>query len=106
MIRRPPRSTPTDTLVPYTTLFRSKNVHGRPWEINRYLDGSERYWTTLSTIEKTKEIARAFHPDQQLKKAEFLVRLRNIADLLCRLGDKDTSLAPPSDVHRMLQEFG
>src|SRR3546814_13708362 len=23
MIRRPPRSTPTDTLVPYTTLFRS-----------------------------------------------------------------------------------
>src|SRR3546814_7486843 len=25
MIRRPPRSTRTDTLVPYTTLFRSKN---------------------------------------------------------------------------------
>src|SRR3546814_5125676 len=24
MIRRPPRSTPTDTLVPYTTLFRSR----------------------------------------------------------------------------------
>src|SRR3546814_18223395 len=28
MIRRPPRSTPTDTLLPYTTLFRS---HLRPW---------------------------------------------------------------------------
>src|SRR3546814_16901813 len=27
MIRRPPRSTRTDTLVPYTTLFRS--IHGR-----------------------------------------------------------------------------
>src|SRR3546814_2104621 len=26
MIRRPPRSTRTDTLFPYTTLFRSKNV--------------------------------------------------------------------------------
>src|SRR3546814_13829094 len=25
MIRRPPRSTPTDTLFPYTTLFRSKS---------------------------------------------------------------------------------
>src|SRR3546814_7390121 len=25
MIRRPPRSTRTDTLVPYTTLFRSRN---------------------------------------------------------------------------------
>src|SRR3546814_9455427 len=30
MIRRPPRSTRTDTLVPYTTLFRSRRVaHGR-----------------------------------------------------------------------------
>src|SRR3546814_12757331 len=27
MIRRPPRSTRTDTLFPYTTLFRSKNDH-------------------------------------------------------------------------------
>src|SRR3546814_11141620 len=26
MIRRPPRSTRTDTLFPYTTLFRSKNL--------------------------------------------------------------------------------
>src|SRR3546814_20920689 len=26
MIRRPPRSTRTDTLFPYTTLFRSNNV--------------------------------------------------------------------------------
>src|SRR3546814_12148102 len=26
MIRRPPRSTRTDTLFPYTTLFRSKNA--------------------------------------------------------------------------------
>src|SRR3546814_4024192 len=29
MIRRPPRSTRTDTLFPYTTLFRSKRR--RPW---------------------------------------------------------------------------
>src|SRR3546814_6176460 len=26
MIRRPPRSTPTDTLFPYTTLFRSAGI--------------------------------------------------------------------------------
>src|SRR3546814_17823359 len=30
MIRRPPRSTRTDTLFPYTTLFRS--VHRRSWQ--------------------------------------------------------------------------
>src|SRR3546814_5645003 len=29
MIRRPPRSTRTDTLLPYTTLFRSRNLHVR-----------------------------------------------------------------------------
>src|SRR3546814_4534441 len=27
MIRRPPRSTRTDTLFPYTTLFRSRKIH-------------------------------------------------------------------------------
>src|SRR3546814_3914190 len=30
MIRRPPRSTRTDTLFPYTTLFRSHRARGRP----------------------------------------------------------------------------
>src|SRR3546814_7604854 len=30
MIRRPPRSTRTDTLVPYTTLFRSSGTGGHP----------------------------------------------------------------------------
>src|SRR3546814_19093658 len=29
MIRRPPRSTRTDTLFPYTTLFRSRGAHAR-----------------------------------------------------------------------------
>src|SRR3546814_16092784 len=38
MIRRPPRSTRTDTLFPYTTLFRSLfhfDLHGRPSELAR-----------------------------------------------------------------------
>src|SRR3546814_6263585 len=37
MIRRPPRSTRTDTLFPYTTLFRSK---GTPYDT--YFQGVER----------------------------------------------------------------
>src|SRR3546814_1364384 len=32
MIRRPPRSTRTDTLFPYTTLFRSVQQHVRQWK--------------------------------------------------------------------------
>src|SRR3546814_7662557 len=36
MIRRPPRSTRTDTLVPYTTLFRS--VLEVPWTITYHVN--------------------------------------------------------------------
>src|SRR3546814_7625833 len=36
MIRRPPRSTRTDTLFPYTTLFRSKHHSAAGyWEVRR-----------------------------------------------------------------------
>src|SRR3546814_16311059 len=45
MIRRPPRSTRTDTLFPYTTLFRSRRR-----ALSRFLTGKRRY------------IARASHP--------------------------------------------
>src|SRR3546814_6330536 len=38
MIRRPPRSTRTDTLFPYTTLFRSRDRLGR-----RPTDGGARF---------------------------------------------------------------
>src|SRR3546814_2402523 len=38
MIRRPPRSTRTDTLVPYTTLFRSYSIPG-PWHVHGRLGG-------------------------------------------------------------------
>src|SRR3546814_980748 len=33
MIRRPPRSTPTDTLFPYTTLFRSTRYFSISWAL-------------------------------------------------------------------------
>src|SRR3546814_1595687 len=58
MIRRPPRSTRTDTLFPYTTLFRSGLIRGRltktlvveaysmsPWRKHRW--HSSPYWAFL-----------------------------------------------------------
>src|SRR3546814_1817413 len=36
MIRRPPRSTRTDTLFPYTTLFRSQIVPDEPCQQHRF----------------------------------------------------------------------
>src|SRR3546814_14083138 len=39
MIRRPPRSTRTDTLFPYTTLFRSRFVEGPAKRVTATADG-------------------------------------------------------------------
>src|SRR3546814_14874519 len=40
MIRRPPRSTRTDTLFPYTTLFRSQGTEsGAPMDLDHDEDG-------------------------------------------------------------------
>src|SRR3546814_4939763 len=45
MIRRPPRSTRTDTLFPYTTLFRSDNVTAYRQFVAPHLDeATRRYW--------------------------------------------------------------
>src|SRR3546814_14683166 len=50
MIRRPPRSTRTDTLFPYTTLFRS----GRVWAItSRKFDFRVRLGTHLTELSAT-----------------------------------------------------
>src|SRR3546814_1369778 len=41
MIRRPPRSTRTDTLFPYTTLFRSDPADGKVYNASVLLDGGK-----------------------------------------------------------------
>src|SRR3546814_5574178 len=38
MIRRPPRSTRTDTLFPYTTLFRSRGIGMTGEEVKKYIN--------------------------------------------------------------------
>src|SRR3546814_14277699 len=70
MIRRPPRSTRTDTLFPYTTLFRScaaavaaarRAVTGRKVEV--VLDGGTLTieWLENGHVEMTGPVATAFH---------------------------------------------
>src|SRR3546814_7583664 len=45
MIRRPPRSTRTDTLFPYTTLFRSRAARrARGGSMASMLEAAERLW--------------------------------------------------------------
>src|SRR3546814_3587064 len=59
MIRRPPRSTRTDTLFPYTTLFRSQRSRpGRPSPVSHQLDGTQ-HLLTLSRRVRLRTIGAA-----------------------------------------------
>src|SRR3546814_16982082 len=58
MIRRPPRSTVTDPLFPYTTLFRSVVVPldpGHSWDAHK--DFSKRFAEALSLAEPDRYVA-------------------------------------------------
>src|SRR3546814_8406660 len=59
MIRRPPRSTRTDTLFPYTTLFRSPG-QGRP-----LLGGLERL-PPGAPYRRRRRALRPLHPEERL----------------------------------------
>src|SRR3546814_9669971 len=69
MIRRPPRSTRTDTLFPYTTLFRSQ---GWPAGVGRCGQG------TAGRLQGTGSVAGVMDLDQQIGKT-VLVGLTWIA---------------------------
>src|SRR3546814_4941882 len=54
MIRRPPRSTRTDTLFPYTTLFRSEGQPGPGDRAMRYWEACEAQVTADEAIEECR----------------------------------------------------
>src|SRR3546814_12278291 len=63
MIRRPPRSTRTDTLVPYTTLFRSLRllVDSRPREQQLDCALHHRQWRAQLVADVGVELAVTLH---------------------------------------------
>src|SRR3546814_16638300 len=74
MIRRPPRSTRTDTLFPYTTLFRSDIVHRtRPVERYQRDDVPE-----IGRAHGGQRLAHAFR--FQLEHAERVAALEQLVD--------------------------
>src|SRR3546814_1206545 len=56
MIRRPPRSTRTDTLFPYTTLFRSRSASRRPRA--RMSDGRDARYRIASAVQTSRQRGR------------------------------------------------
>src|SRR3546814_11318439 len=98
MLRRPPRATRTDTLVPYTTLFRSLQLGGRRNEsvaslVERLRDGAD------AGLARSRElgqhacyggVAGSARPDQVVGHQTYdLDRLggAELHDCSCRLAD-------------------
>src|SRR3546814_14384373 len=59
MIRRPPRSTRTDTLFPYTTLFRSDHAACR-FLAEKITQGLQRMWFALASLHPRVLKSKAF----------------------------------------------
>src|SRR3546814_4865572 len=77
MILRPPRSTRTDTLFPYTTLFRSRKIlfHGHEaldTDTTPTLEGE--YWLMHNQYSPSREIGRA-HVCTPVTNAHLVCRL-------------------------------
>src|SRR3546814_3482431 len=73
MIRRPPRSTRTDTLFPYTTLFRSRATWGR---YSRPPAHSTRTRPARSATRRSTEEAEAM-PDNRMARLDLPRRRRS-----------------------------
>src|SRR3546814_14925846 len=76
MIRRPPRSTRTDTLFPYTTLFRSVDFEGQKGEVTiqrRDATGVMNYLTTIGT-ERSEEHTSELHSLMRISYAVFCLK--------------------------------
>src|SRR3546814_7747615 len=82
MIRRPPRSTRTDTLFPYTTLFRSVDPVGQPGDRRRdqhrhrrAREGARREFRPGCGVARDGERARRDRSEEHTSELQSLMRI-------------------------------
>src|SRR3546814_8145981 len=107
MIRRPPRSTRTDTLFPYTTLFRSPSLKLRRCKPPRILTR----WPTTPGLLLPRLIRSLVHPPSQMSRLHFRIRsglsptrfvlLLRLAPVMWRLGFRSDELT--SELHSLMR---
>src|SRR3546814_18248011 len=100
MIRRPPRSTRTDTLFPYTTLFRSQ-LSPRP-AVNKKLTPIARGERRLKFVESAgcDRIAHRLH--QRLIEMQIMLLHQHRAQHLARTDEMMTIGARPGSADRAI----
>src|SRR3546814_4640077 len=75
MIRRPPRSTRTDTLFPYTTLFRSRETrHVVARVASNVREASLVTWTTSPAIVETSDATTSSRSEEHTSELQSLMR--------------------------------
>src|SRR3546814_5394016 len=80
MIRRPPRSTRTDTLFPYTTLFRSYRTflncpHRKDRSLRRVDDGGKLTHAVHSQIADSETASLVFRSEEHTSELQSLMRI-------------------------------
>src|SRR3546814_6638110 len=81
MIRRPPRSTRTDTLFPYTTLFRSSNKNGFARRFRRGNEGSVGRYRSEEHTSELQSLMRISYAVFCLKKKKKLHKYMDIPNI-------------------------
>src|SRR6056297_52291 len=76
MIRRPPRPTRTDTLFPYTTLFRSAHDHPAEVEQARGVDVEQRR-AGESAVDRSEEHTSELQSLRRISYAVFCLKKKN-----------------------------
>src|SRR3546814_14140463 len=99
MIRRPPRSTRTDTLFPYTTLFRSQRPDDAGQHRHRMRVVAEAIEETIQRLVDHRVLADALVERLQLRRVRPLAIEDQIGDhneraLLAALGDRIATVKP------------
>src|SRR3546814_14162120 len=76
MIRRPPRSTRTDTLFPYTTLFRSKDRFALVAVMNppEIVEAAFLQWITFKIEEQIGGVRRRKRSEEHTSELQSLMR--------------------------------
>src|SRR3546814_948573 len=101
MLRRPPRSTRTDTLFPYTTLFRSRRG-GKPLLRDRLTTVHELHVATARTLRTLNTGNTAFPPGRE---TELVDAINGIISQHNKLGEmlKDRSEEHTSELQSLMR---
>src|SRR3546814_2777319 len=110
MIRRPPRSTRTDTLFPYTTLFRSRarRAAGRTglgWTAWPRRAASSRRCSDGSAVMRSEEHTSELQSLMRISYAVFCLKKKKPTISQSELSSATSNHSNPSTVHHISHDF-